>query len=62
MGYKFQVWLDSGANIHSKYEQTIDIEELDITNEEWDAMSENEQDEIMRDIAFSRGNWGFTKI
>lgn len=44
MGRKFKVWLDSGANQHSNYEQEVDIEEdLNITSDEWDALSEGKR-------------------
>lgn len=63
MGRKFKVWLDSGANQHSKYEQEVDIEEdLNITSDEWDAFSETEKDEVMRDVAWERMDWGYVEI
>ncbi|ENQ9601361.1 TPA: DUF7167 family protein [Enterobacter hormaechei subsp. steigerwaltii] len=63
MGRKFKVWLDSGANQHSNYEQEVDIEEdLNITSDEWDALSETEKDEVMRDVAWDRMDWGFVEI
>ncbi|EOC1313781.1 hypothetical protein ACI09C_002843 [Cronobacter turicensis] len=63
MGRKFKVWLDSGANHNSSYEQEIDIEEdLNITSDEWHALSEEERDEVMRDVAWDRMEWGFEEI
>jgi len=63
MGYKYRVYLDSGANIQSCYEQTIDTEEdLGISDEEWDAMSEKSKDEIMKDVAWERMEWGYHLI
>ncbi|ACN45441.1 hypothetical protein AZ928_09720 [Salmonella enterica] len=63
MGRKFKVWLDSGANIHSCYKQEIDIEEyLGIFDDEWDSYSEEAKDEIMRDIAWEKMDWGFEEI
>ena len=59
MAKKFKVWLDSGANVHSAYKQEI---ELDMTDEEWDAMTEDEKDEYMREIAFVRSDWGYAEI
>lgn len=56
-----KVWLDSGANIHSCNRQELTWEELGITEEEWDAKSEDEQEEIAKDIAFSYSDWGFEK-
>ena len=56
---KFKVWLDSGANIHSCYEQEI---EIDITQEELDSMPEKEREELFRDYAWDRMDWGWEII
>ena len=61
MSRKFKVWLDSGANIHSKYETEIDLDTLGITSEDWDNMSEPEKDKVMREIAFESSEWGYTE-
>lgn len=62
MGKKIKVWLDSGANIHSKYEQVVDLEdEYGISEEEWDEMSSIEQEDFVRDIAFSTLDWGWVE-
>ena len=63
MGKKFKVWLDSGANAHSRCEQFVDLEsEYGITDEEWKGFSETEKEEVMRDIAFSTMSWGYGEI
>ncbi|EOU3311727.1 hypothetical protein ACNVJZ_001493 [Cronobacter sakazakii] len=63
MGRKFKVWLDSGANIHSKYEQVVDLEDdLGIDSEEWDQMTDEGKEEVMKDIAWERMDWGFEEI
>lgn len=62
MGRKFKVYLDSGANIHSKYETEVDLEDFDIESDEWDDMSEEEQQEIMREVAWERAEWGWEEI
>ncbi|MHA1039995.1 DUF7167 family protein [Enterobacter ludwigii] len=62
MGRKFKVFLDSGANIHSKYETEVDLEDFGIESDEWDEMSENEQQEVMREVAFERADWGWEEI
>ncbi|EAZ0462172.1 hypothetical protein CB017_015885 [Salmonella enterica] len=63
MGRKYKVWLDSGANIHSCYKQEIDTEEdLGISDDEWDSYSEEAKDEIMRDVAWEKMDWGFEEI
>lgn len=62
MGRKFKVYLDSGANIHSCYEETVDLDDIGIDSEEWDEMSDREREEVMRDIAWGRMEWGFEEI
>ena len=62
MSRKFRVFLDSGANIHSKYETEISLEDIGITSDEWDAMSDSEKDDAMRDVAFEQSEWGFEEI
>lgn len=62
MSKKFRVYLDSGANIHSKYEQEVDLDDLGITDEEWDEMDDDERTEVMKDIAWERVEWGFEEI
>ena len=62
MGKKFKVWLDSGANIHSQYEQEVDLDDIGIDDEECEQMTEKERDEAMRDIAFERSDWGYREI
>ncbi|MDU9355298.1 hypothetical protein PGS10_11660 [Klebsiella sp. 141153] len=61
MGRKFKVFLDSGANIHSKYEREVDLDELGI-EEDWDEMSEEEKNEVMQEIAWENMEWGFYEI
>lgn len=37
MGKRFKVWLDSGANAHSRCEQIVDLwDNYGITDEEWE--------------------------
>ena len=62
MGRKFRVWLDSGANHTSKYEEVIDIEDIGYSNTAWDALSEERKEDEMREIAWSRMDWGFEEI
>ncbi|EOV9625899.1 hypothetical protein ACN5OL_001811 [Cronobacter sakazakii] len=63
MGRKFKVWLDSGANIHSKYEQVVDLEDdLGISDEEWEQMDDEGKNEFMKEIAWDRMEWGFEEI
>ena len=62
MSRKFKVWLNSGANIHSKYEVIVSLDELGISEAEWDAMPESEQESIMQEIAFNNADWGYVEI
>ena len=62
MSRKFKVFLDSGANIHSRYETTVSLEELGIEEDVWDGMTEEERDEAMREVAFQRSEWGYEEI
>ena len=62
MPKKFKVWLDSGANIHSMYSVVVSLEELGYTDEEWELLSEDIKEDIMREIAFERTDWGWKEI
>jgi hypothetical protein len=60
MGTKFKVWLDSGANIHSCREITIDLEDcFAMTYDEFMELDEDSRDDLMRDVAFERADWGY---
>lgn len=49
---KIKYWLDSGANIHSCRKGEVDLErDAGITDEE--------KDDVMRDFAFARLDWGY---
>lgn len=62
MGRKFKVWLDSGANAFSCREQEIDLEEdLGLTSEKWDSLSEEEKEDYMREIAWEHMDWGYAE-
>lgn len=52
-------WLDSGANIHSRYTGEVSLEKLGLTGEEWDGMRDGDKDELMRELAFERSEWGY---
>lgn len=62
MSKKFKVWLDSGANIHSCFKTEISLDELGIDDLDWESMSDEEKDDVMRDIAFERSGWGYDEI
>ncbi len=62
MAKKFKVWLDSGANNDSCHEQTVSLDDIGISDDEWAAMSEDEREQEMREIAFEASDWGFIEI
>ena len=59
MSKVFEVWLDSGANFQSCRTIKVSLEELGYTDEEWDDLSTVEKEEIMREVAFERADWGW---
>lgn len=54
-------WLNSGANIHPSRKDSITWDDLGLTEAEWDALSDDEQEEIGRELALERADWGYTK-
>lgn len=62
MSKRFKVYLDSGANIHSKYEQVVELDDIGLTDEEWNEMTENQRDEVMKEVAWERMEWGYDEI
>lgn len=61
MSRTFKVWLDSGANIHSRYEAEVSLDDLGLTSEEFDALSDDEIDEAFREFAFAKSDWGWAE-
>jgi hypothetical protein len=59
---KFKVFLDSGANIHSRREQVVSLKDMGLSSEQYDAMSEDEREEFWRDVAFDQSEWGFYEV
>ena len=55
-----RVWLDSGANIHSRMERSFSTEDVGLTSEEWDELLEDQKEEIVKDYAFERADWGWS--
>ena len=53
----FNVWLDSGANVHSRHTDTAEIDE-----DKWLAMTVYEQEEYMKECAFARSEWGYEQV
>jgi hypothetical protein len=58
----FKFWLDSGANAFSTRKGLVTLEELGFSDEEWDAMSEEEQFEFMKELIFANADWGFVEV
>lgn len=57
---KIKVWCNNGANIHSKRQETIDLEDnWNISGEEWNEMSDDEKDELVQEWAMERFEYGW---
>ena len=57
---KIKYWCDSGANIHSCLKGQVDLyEEEGISDEEWEEMPYEAKEEIMKDYAFAKLDWGW---
>lgn len=61
MSRTFKVWLDSGANIHSCRKFTLSLEKMGLSDEDFDEMDEEEKDEMFKEYAFERLDWGWTE-
>jgi hypothetical protein len=59
---KLRIWCDSGANTHSKRVVTITPGDLGLTQQQWDDLSEEERERLMRDIAFEQLDWGYEEV
>lgn len=59
---KIKWWCDSGANAFSCREGVVTTKEIGITDAEWDAMTEDERESLMKEIAWDRLDWGFSEI
>lgn len=53
---------EGGANIHSTFKDEVSLEDLGLTEPEWDALSNDEKEELVRPLAFDLSDWGFRKI
>lgn len=62
MSKKVKYWCDSGANIHSCREGEITLDELGITEDEWNSMSVDDKEKMMRDVALERLDWGYELV
>ena len=59
MTAKINWWCDNGANIHSCIKDSISLDELGITLEEWKEMSGKEREDMMRDVCLATLAWGY---
>lgn len=59
MSKTIHYWCDSGANVHSTYRGKIALEELGMTEDEWLELTNDERDNVMREIALERLDWGY---
>lgn len=59
---KIKYWCDSGANAFSCVSGEITLEELNLSEEEWSNMSEDEKDKLMFEVACHRLDWGFREV
>lgn len=59
---KLRIWCDSGANAHSKREEIIDLKDLNITEDEWKKMSEDEREAATKEVAFAQLDWGYAEV
>ena len=62
MSRKFKTWLDIGTYSGCARKETVTLDELGIADEEWDAMSEDEQNEVMRPVICVDIDWGYEEI
>lgn len=59
---KLRIWCDSGADIHSKREEIIDLEDIGLTEDEWKEMTPLEKEAAAKEVAFERLDWGFEEL
>jgi hypothetical protein len=53
---KIRVCADTGANIHSKWSEEIDVEEgLGLTDEEWNKLTDSEKEKVVYDYCSDSG-------
>jgi hypothetical protein len=60
---KVLFWCDNGANIHSRKERLLDMEDaFNITPAKWRKMSEDERWDLAYDWATSQLDFGFREV
>jgi hypothetical protein len=58
---KITFWLNSGANIHSCRKVQRTFYEIGIEEDVWDNMTEDEKEEVAKEICFERADWGWSE-
>jgi len=59
---KLKIWLDSGANIYSKREVIVSLEDIGLLEDEWKNLSHLRKEQIVREIAFENSDWGWEEV
>ena len=59
---KLRIWIDSGANFQSMKEQVVDLDDLGLCLEEWADMTHEEQEEVVKEVAFETLEWGWEEL
>jgi hypothetical protein len=59
---KIKVWCDSGANIHSKREDIVDLKDWNITDEEWNDMDDTIKQEFVNGWVNQKLEIGFKEV
>jgi hypothetical protein len=60
---KVKFYCDSGANIHSCREETLDtVEDLGLDEGEWETLSDNEKEEHVKDWMSGHLDYGWKEI
>jgi hypothetical protein len=62
MTRKFKVSLDSGANHQSARVTELTLDDVGFEDAEWDSMTVDEKDVVMKDIAFETLEWYWEEI
>lgn len=61
MTIKIKYWCDSGANIDSCYRDETTAKEQGFTDDEWQKLTEEEKEEVVKELALERLDWGWTE-
>ena len=59
---RFKVWCDSGANAQSCRKEVVTLEGVGFSEEEWEKLTEEEKESLMKEIAFENLDWGWIEL